>query len=153
MESGNLLTEHAGYQFWRCLGDLSSMYYALGLHHDHVKRRHCVPYYQYELCRKYASQIFSIDKTFSTLLGRPPRISGRYCGNIMAADVDDSVLFLENGELEEALRNFDGNGWNTDGNFRNSTWRRMMLIVCQFREEVLEVCLGAPPDDIRRQVQ
>lgn len=71
----------------------------------------------------------------------------------MAADVDDSVLFLENGELEEALRNFDENGWNADGNFRNSTWRRIMLIVCQFREEVLEVCLGGPPDDIRRQVQ
>lgn len=148
-----MLTGLAGYQVWRCLGDLSSMYYALGLHHDHVKSKNCMPYYQYELRGKYASQIFSMDKTLSTLLGRPPRISGRYCCNIMAADVDDSVLFLENDELEKAMRSLDENGWNTDGNFRRSTWRRVKLIVSQFREEVLEVCLGTPQDDIKSQIQ
>lgn len=102
---------------------------------------------------RYAAQVFSMDKTVSTILGRPPRISGRYCACILPADIDDDVLFLEGEELEGTLSNVDANGWNTDGQFRGSTWRRMKLIVSQFREEVLEVCLGTFQDDLTNQTQ
>ena len=94
-----------------------------------------------------------MDKTVSTLLGRPPRISGRYCVNVIPLDIDDNTLFLEGEELQAALSNVDENGWNLDGKFRNSSWRRVKLITCQLREDVLEVCLGKNQNDIDRRAR
>jgi hypothetical protein len=129
------------------MGDLTSMYYALGLHQDSVVTQN-IPFYQYELRRRYASKLYSEDKVFSTLLGRPPRISGRYSSDIMCADISDTVLYLEDAELEKALKHLNEDGWSKDGTLRTSTVKRMQLIVSRFREEVLEICLGADRDDI-----
>lgn len=136
------------------MGDLSSMFFALGLHQENVKYAETYPFYQLEMRRRYAAQIYSMDKTISTILGRPPRISGSYCANIMPADIDDGVLLLEGDELDGSLRNVDTNGWNMDRQFRGATWRRMKLIVSQFREEILGVCLGTHfTDDSERLAQ
>lgn len=59
----------------------------------------------------------------------------------MPADIDDGVLLLEGDELHSSLHNVDANGWNLERQFRGATWRRMKLLVSQFREEVLGVCL------------
>lgn len=123
------------------------MYYALGLHQDKAITQD-VPFYQYELRRRYASQLYCDDKVFSTLLGRPPRISGRYSPDIMCADISDTVLYLEDAELEKALGDISEDGWSKDGMLRASTVKRIKLIVSQFREEVLEICLGAARGDI-----
>ncbi|KAB8257803.1 hypothetical protein BDV32DRAFT_140081 [Aspergillus pseudonomiae] len=138
----NLVHGDLSFQFWRCMGDLSSMFFALGLHQANVEPEETHPFYQLEMRRRYAAQIYSMDKTISTILGRPPRISGSHCANIMPADIDDGVLLLEGDELYTSLRNVDTNGWNMDRQFRGATWRRMKLIVSQFREEVLGVCLN-----------
>lgn len=134
------------------MGDLSSMYYALGLHQDRDMPPH-IPYYQYDLRRRYAATLFGEDKVLSTLLGRPPRIAGRYSYNIMCADIDDRDLYLQGNKLDEKLQDLDENGWNKDGKFRGATSKRLKVIVCQFREEVLEICLGAHQDDIYGQGQ
>lgn len=123
------------------------MYYALGLHQDCAMTKK-MPFYQFELRRRYASHLYCEDKVFCTLLGRPPRISGRYSSDIMCADISDSILYLEDAALEKALETLNEDGWNKDDMLRPSTVKRMKLIVCQFREEVLEICLGAPRDDI-----
>lgn len=146
-DSRTPLSYDSGYQVWRSLGDLSSMYYALGLHQDCAMTKK-MPFYQFELRRRYASHLYCEDKVFCTLLGRPPRISGRYSSDIMCADISDSILYLEDAALEKALETLNEDGWNKDGMLRPSTVKRMKLIVCQFREEVLEICLGAPRDDI-----
>lgn len=83
-----------------------------------------------------------MDKTTSTLLGRPPRISGAHYAITMPADIDDNVLLLDDNELHNTLEDADSNGWNVDRRFRGATWRRIKLIISQFREEVLEICLG-----------
>ncbi|UDD55949.1 hypothetical protein AFCA_003532 [Aspergillus flavus] len=137
----NLVYGDMSFQFWRCMGDLSSMFYALGLHHQNSTFEEIHPFYQLEMRRRYAAQIYSMDKTISTILGRPPRISGSHCTNVMPADIDDGVLLLEGDELHSSLHNVDANGWNLERQFRGATWRRMKLLVSQFREEVLGVCL------------
>ncbi|KAE8138057.1 hypothetical protein BDV38DRAFT_245321 [Aspergillus pseudotamarii] len=60
--------------------------------------------------KRYAAQIYSTDKTFSIILGRPPRISGLNCARIMPDDINDGVLLLEGDELHSALCNVDANG-------------------------------------------
>ncbi|KAJ3492500.1 hypothetical protein NLG97_g5346 [Lecanicillium saksenae] len=125
------------FHYWRGIGDMSSMFFALGLHQDSAKLVGTCPFYQLELRRRYAAQIFSMDKTVSTLLGRPPRISGVHCASTLPADIDDEVLLLEGEDLDMALENIDINGWNIDRKYRGSTWRRLKLIVSRFREEVL----------------
>lgn len=123
------------------------MYYALGLHQDCAMAQN-MPFYQLELRRRYASHLYCEDKVFCTLLGRPPRIPGRYSADITCTDISDSILYLEDAALEKALETLNEDGWNKDEMLRPSTVKRMKLIVCQFREEVLEICLGAPRDDI-----
>ncbi|ETS88158.1 hypothetical protein PFICI_01986 [Pestalotiopsis fici W106-1] len=138
----NVVFGDTSFQLWRCIGDLSSMFSALGLHQAVIGSEEAHPYYQCELRRRYAAQIFSMDKTTSTLLGRPPRISGAHYAITMPADVDDNVLLLDDIELQTTLSSADSNGWNLDRKFRGATWRRLKFIISQFREEVLEICLG-----------
>ncbi|PYH35839.1 fungal specific transcription factor domain-containing protein [Aspergillus neoniger CBS 115656] len=138
----NLVYGDMSFQLWRCMGDVSSMFFALGLHQEDSGLEATYPFYQVELRRRYAAQIYSMDKTISTFLGRPPRISGSYCANTMPADIDDEILLLEGDELDDALRNVDANGWNMDRQFRGATWRRIKLVISQFREEILGLCLG-----------
>ncbi|KAH8194636.1 hypothetical protein TruAng_011194 [Truncatella angustata] len=138
----NVVYGDMNFQFWRCVGDLSSMFSALGLHQEKTKCEEIYPYYQIELRRRYAAQLYSMDKTISTILGRPPRILGSHCAIPMPADIDDAVFLLENDELDDSLRNVDANGWNLDRQFRGATWRRIKLILSQFREEVLGIYLG-----------
>ncbi|KAF3021012.1 hypothetical protein E8E14_010988 [Neopestalotiopsis sp. 37M] len=137
----NVVYGDMSFQLWRCIGDLSSMFSALGLHQAAIGSEEAYPYYQRDLRRRYAAQIYSMDKTTSTLLGRPPRISAHYAIT-MPADIDDNVLLLDDIELHNTLKNADSNGWNVDRRFRGATWRRIKLIISQFREEVLEICLG-----------
>ncbi|KAJ6782120.1 hypothetical protein PWT90_06661 [Aphanocladium album] len=142
----SLIHGDMSFHYWRGIGDLSSMFFALGLHQDSARMVGSCPFYQLELRRRYAAQIFSMDKTISTLLGRPPRIPGAHCASTLPADIDNEVLLLEGEELDMALKNIDTNGWNIDRKYRGSTWRRLKLIVSRFREEVLGVCLRPQTD-------
>jgi hypothetical protein len=71
----------------------------------------------------------------------------------MCADISDTVLYLEDEELEAALKHLNEYGWSKDGIMRMSTVKRINLIVFKFREEVLEICLGAPRNDMCSHVE
>ncbi|KAK8054815.1 hypothetical protein PG993_000042 [Apiospora rasikravindrae] len=85
------------------------------------------------------------DMTLSSV--GPPRIPNLYCALNMPADIDDVHFLSDSDELDHALRRVDMNGWNADRQFRGATWRRIKLLLSQFREEVLGVCLGARLDN------
>ena len=96
---------------------------------------------------------YSHDKAVATFLGRPPRLSYRYCKMEMPLDLPDDDLCLEGAELEAALSTLDLNGWNTSGNLHRTTWLRVWYQHCRIREDILEIALGTGDEDITTQAE
>ena len=83
------------------------------------------------------------DKNFATFLGRPPMINSSFCSRQVPLDLENEHLALSGSELQEALNNLDDNGWNLEGRVDRSTWLRLCVLCCKFREEILEISLGS----------
>ena len=113
----------------------------MGLHQG-IKVSKEVPFFIAEVRKNMFSRAFYTDKELGTFLGRPPRISQRYCVCELPLDLTMEELGLEGNELEAALAQLNEFGWNTEDRCQGSSWNRVMLINSLFREEILELSLG-----------
>ncbi|PIG79208.1 fungal specific transcription factor [Aspergillus arachidicola] len=125
---------------WRRLGDLSTHIFELGLHRD-SQQSSSVPIFLVESRRRLFAATYQLDKSIATFLGRPPRISLRHSDCRLPLDLDDRSLETDQSEIELALQDLDGDGWNTQGSLHRSTFSRQRFLVATFREEILEVSL------------
>jgi chromatin structure-remodeling complex subunit RSC3/30 len=97
---------------------------------------------------------YSIDKVLCTFVGRPPRISKRFCHISAPLDLEFAELALEGAELERALANIGEDGWNRCAAStksvvgRKSAYQRCFVLNALLREEVLELSLGPDSDDM-----
>jgi chromatin structure-remodeling complex subunit RSC3/30 len=137
----------AHYLTWRKIGDLSTAIFAQGLHQE-SKDTSRLPFWLIEMRRRALGSAYSIDKLLCTFVGRPPRISQRYCAIQLPLDLEYSELALEGPELDAALANIDANGWNSKTKDRKSVYSRCFVLCARLREEVLELSLGPPADDM-----
>ena len=103
--------------------------------------------------KKTFISVYSHDKGIATFLGRPPRLSHRYCKMEIPLDLSDEQLFLEGSELEAVLATLDSNGWSTTGNLSRTTWLRVYVQHCRIREDILEISLGSDDEDISQKVE
>lgn len=131
----------AHYLVWRKVGDLSTAIFAQGLHQQD-KGSSNLPFWLVEMRRRTFGTAYSIDKLLCTFVGRPPRISQRYCTIVPPLDLEYSELVLEDAELEKALANIDETGWNRSTKSRKSVYQRCFVFAAMLREEVLELSLG-----------
>ncbi|CVK99227.1 uncharacterized protein FPRN_03716 [Fusarium proliferatum] len=67
-----------GYESWRRLGDLSSSLFALG-YHQQLESNGPIPPFLRSLRQAAFASSYSADKNVSIFLGRPPRISRKFC--------------------------------------------------------------------------
>ncbi|KAB8211244.1 hypothetical protein BDV34DRAFT_208960 [Aspergillus parasiticus] len=125
---------------WRRLGELSTHIFELGLHRD-SQQSSSVPIFLVESRRRLFAATYQLDKSIATFLGRPPRISLRHSDCRLPLDLDDRSLETDQSEIELALQDLDGDGWNTQGSLHRSTFSRQRFLVATFREEILEVSL------------
>ena len=111
------------------------------------------PFFLAEWRKKIFISAYGHDKTVATFLGRPPRLSHRYCKMDVPLDLSDEQLCLEGPELQTVLSSLDPNGWNTDGNLHRNTWLRVWFQHCRIREDILEIALGSGEEDISFQAE
>ena len=97
-----------------------------------------------ELRRRLIACVFSIDKEFSILTGRPPALSYRYTHFKLPLDLNDETLMQGTKEIARAVAALDANGWNTTGEINTSTSIRALSIMSRVRDEILELTLGDP---------
>lgn len=90
---------------------------------------------------------------FAVFLGRPPRLSKRFCFTNMPADVEDHVYGLEQLALERELSNLDQKGWNTLGQIRRSATSRWSMVTAMIREDILEVLLGRNVSNVAQRLE
>lgn len=78
----------------------------------------------------------------SIYLGRPPRLSKRFCHIQMPLDIDRHISVDATLDL-----GFDNHGWNTDGKINLFTCR--LVAMCSLiKEDILELFLSSEGTDV-----
>ncbi|KAK3063144.1 hypothetical protein LTS18_002648 [Coniosporium uncinatum] len=124
----------------RC-GELISSALALGLH-ENIQPSASIPFFLAELRKRAFASAYGDDKIASIFLGRPPRLSHRYCVIQAPLDLHEDELLSEGAELQSALNGLDADGWNKAGLVRRCGWVRVGLRSNIIREDILELSLG-----------
>jgi hypothetical protein len=137
---------------WQRTGEVIDAIVAMGLHQGNPMDAE-TPFFISELRKKIFISAYGRDKSVATFLGRPPRLSHRYCKMELPLDLSDEDLFLEGAELTAKLENLDAQGWNTNGNLHRTTWQRVWVQHSRIREDILEIALGSGDEDITVQAE
>ncbi|KAF2138963.1 uncharacterized protein K452DRAFT_78786 [Aplosporella prunicola CBS 121167] len=93
---------------------------------------------------------YAHDKWQAAYLGRPPRLSHRYCAVGLPLDVSDHALLAdEPGVLARELEALDEGGWGRErgsgaegGGGGRRAWARAWVAYCRVREDILEFSIG-----------
>ncbi|TKX20935.1 fungal specific transcription factor domain-containing protein 53 [Elsinoe australis] len=139
------------FQAWVRIGEVINTCIHLGLHQEKCQDEH-TPFIVNETRIRLFDMLYGHDKSLSTFLGRPPRLSHRYCVLQLPLDLSDEEMMLDGQALEMAISNLD-NGWNTQGRLHRSTWKRVWAAHAQLREDILEVALGTNVQDLPQRGQ
>lgn len=75
-------------------------------------------------------------------------INGKFCSCKMPLDLEDSNVALEGEALARALNDVDREGWNPNSVVGRTSWLRVRGTTAKFREEILELSLGASIDNL-----
>jgi hypothetical protein len=124
---------------------------AMGLHQGNYDSPD-VPFFLMQQRRRIFATAYAHDKSISLFVGRPPRLSHRYCKLEMPLDLSSEELIMEGADLQNAIANLDANGWNTKGALYRVTWSRVWFQYSRIREEVLEVSLGSDDADVEERI-
>ncbi|KAI1630030.1 hypothetical protein EDD37DRAFT_604894 [Exophiala viscosa] len=144
----------AHYSVWRRLGDISTAVFAHGLHESRETADE--PFWLKEVRRRGLGYAYAMDKILSTFVGRPPRISKRYCNIKVHLDLEYSELALEGDELAKACSKLGATGWSSrTGPTKESlsAFIRAFVLGAFIREDTLELCLNPAQDDLREKAQ
>ncbi|KAK5720374.1 hypothetical protein LTR17_015091 [Elasticomyces elasticus] len=137
----------AHYSTWQRTGEVCDAIVAMGLHQGNKVNAE-TPFFLAELRKKIFISAYGRDKQVATFLGRPPRLSYRYCKMEAPLDLSDDQLWMQGPDLDVVLSQLDSNGWNTSGNLCRTTWLRVWFQHCRMREDILEVALGSDEEDV-----
>ncbi|OBT81241.1 hypothetical protein VE02_09831, partial [Pseudogymnoascus sp. 03VT05] len=135
------------FKTWRRLHDAVSALFALGLHEELVEGPK-TPFFVVQLRKRIFARIYGADISFATFLGRPPRISKRFCCIHVPLDLEEEAYEYEREELANEMQRIDHNGWNTKGEIRKHAGRRWSMILATIAEDILEVLLGRHPTNV-----
>lgn len=126
---------------------------AMGLHGEIVVDKK-TPFFLAQLRTRARGQSYGTDTSLAAFLGRPPRLSYRFCILEPPADIDDSALLLEGDDWKEAMKQLDENGWNTSGRISRQTWLKAYIDIAKAREDILEMALTRlPADELLRRAE
>lgn len=123
-----------GYRYWRLLGDVIASVFALGYHED-IESKPGTPRFLVELRKVVFARTYSADKNVSIFLGRPLRMSKRFCHfqipNCPPGDDDSSSAEAdEQAGIEE---------WKPDACLCYSAETRWSALCALVKEGILEL--------------
>jgi hypothetical protein len=106
-----------------------------------------------QLRKRIFARIYGSDISFAVFLGRPPRVSKRFCFTNMPLDLEEDAYDLVGDALEQELSHLDPNGWNTRGTVRKSAVARWSMITSMIKEDTLEVLLGRDLSNVQQRIR
>ncbi|EFX04846.1 c6 zinc finger domain containing protein [Grosmannia clavigera kw1407] len=135
------------FKTWHAFNDAANALLAAGLHQKPQDAPN-VPFFLLEMRKRIFVRFYSTDITMATFLGRPPRISKRFCTVDLPSDLNETVLSLRGPALETELQKLNADGWNTTGQIHSGTVQRWAMTTSMIREDVLELLLGHGKADV-----
>ena len=75
-------------------------------------------------------------------------INGKFCSCGLPLDLERSQIGLQDEALASVLNDLDHEGWNPNTVMGAGAWLRVSIISAKFREEILELSLGACTDNL-----
>lgn len=102
------------YASYRASGEECNAVVAMGLHQVN-KPSAKVPFFLAELRKRAFLSAYYGEISLATCLGRPPRLSYRYCAIDPPLDLTQAQLALTGDKLEAAIASLDEGGWSTSG--------------------------------------
>ncbi|KAJ5948345.1 hypothetical protein N7466_001360 [Penicillium verhagenii] len=139
------------YRSWRALGDLSTIIFSLGLNQPPPDQN--TPFWLLETRKRLMGSAFSSDKQLATFLGRPPRISWRFCDIALPLDLSFAEIIAEPEVRDRAISRLDTDGWNTEESDTQAVWLRVSLIMGPVRESILELSLNQQGDNLPGRIE
>ncbi|KAI0439921.1 hypothetical protein F4803DRAFT_529449 [Xylaria telfairii] len=130
------------YAVYRETGEFVNAVVAMGLHIDVKQGKPRIPFFLEQMRARIVFGAYSSDVSISSYLGRPPRLSYRYCNLVPPLDIPDIQLIAGEDEVARIIASFDENGYNTSGKLSRATWMKTWLGFAPRREEVLDLALG-----------
>jgi hypothetical protein len=115
-----MMCGYAGPPSWRRVNELATQLYALGIHKASTSAH--VPVWLKETRLRIFCSSYNQDKSISTFVGRPPRISKRYTDISLPLDLSDEDIISDNDVLNTAIQTLDEDGWNTKGRWLRASW-------------------------------
>lgn len=97
----------------------------MGLHQG-IKANEKVPFFLAELRKRTFVSAYYGEISLATVLGRPPRLSYRYCTLDPPLDLNEAELIQTGAELAATLASLDDNGYNTLGIMRSNTSKHIL---------------------------
>ncbi|KAF2633031.1 hypothetical protein BU25DRAFT_358017 [Macroventuria anomochaeta] len=144
----NMVCGYTGPPSWRRINHLATQIYALGMHKESASID--IPIWLTETRRRIFCSSYNQDKSISTFLGRPIRISKRHTDIKLPLDLRDDELTGDPTELKAAIQRLDANGWNTKGQHLRASWIRLRHMASRLREEILDFSLSTIDAKVER---
>ncbi|KAI0145120.1 hypothetical protein GGR57DRAFT_481412 [Xylariaceae sp. FL1272] len=127
---------------YRESGELINAVVAMGLHIDVKQGKPHIPFFLEQMRKHTLTGAYSSDVGTSSYLGRPNRLSHRYCNLVPPLDVTYDQMIAEPEEIKRIVASLDKHGFNTSGKFSRATWLKIWLGFSPIREDVLDLALG-----------
>jgi hypothetical protein len=121
---------------------LNNAVVAKGLHQE-IQPDARTPFFLAQFRKRAFLQAYGVDLSIASFLGRPPRLSYRYCIIDLPLDLGNHEILLEGSRLQTALDSLDEYGWNRQGKMSRTTWLRAWLCFAPRREDILDLSLGS----------
>lgn len=113
------------YATYRATGEANSAVIAMGLHQK-TKASEQIPFFLAELRKRAFTQAYFQEIGLAVVLGRPPRLSYRYCTVEGPLDLTEDQLVQTGADLTATLASaLDDGGYNTAGILRAHTSRHI----------------------------
>ncbi|KAI1350200.1 hypothetical protein F5Y01DRAFT_286632 [Xylaria sp. FL0043] len=130
------------YAVYRESGEFVNAIVAMGLHLDVKQGKPRIPFFLEQMRTRMVAEAYSTDIGISSYLGRPPRLSYRYCNLTPPMDIPDAQLIASEDEIARIIASLDENGYGTSDKVSRATFMKAWLGFAPLREEVLDLALG-----------
>ncbi|KAI0872511.1 hypothetical protein GGS24DRAFT_434197 [Hypoxylon argillaceum] len=135
-------------------GEFVNAIVAMGLHLDVKQGKPRIPFFLEQMRIRTVAGAYSSEISISSYLGRPPRLSYRYCNLVPPADVPDLQIIASEEEIARIISTLDESGFGITGKVSRATWMKTWLPLAPRREEVLDLALGRySRDEILRRAE
>lgn len=114
------------YSSYRASGEACSAVIAMGLHQT-IKPTEKVPFFLAELRKRAFLCAYYGEISLATCLGRPPRLSYRYCSIDPPLDLTQAQLTQTGEELASTLASLDEDGYNRLGTIQSNTSKQTRI--------------------------